>query len=216
MTSAIMGRVFFLVGAMLTTQLFKLGGGTIKPPSNSDDHHLKAPPADDATALLMEPLEQDLVTDLPGLEYDPGFKQYAGYLTIDEGHGRNIFYWYMESKSSPSTDPLVLWTNGGPGCSGLVGMGTEHGPYYISKAGTLSPNPYSWNTVANVLYIEQPSGVGFSYSDTHADYHTGDDKAAHDNYKLIRQFLKRFPERQTNEFYIASESYGGHYMPQCE
>lgn len=70
--------------------------------------------------------------------------------------------------------------------------------------------------MASILYVEQPAGVGFSYFNTSTDYATGDAKAASDNYVLIREFLTRFPERQSNDFYIASESYGGHYMPQCK
>ena len=158
--------------------------------------------------------KRDLVMDLPGLTYDPGFKQFSGYLTVDEHHGRKIHYWYIESQGSPSDDPVVFWTNGGPGCSGLLGFGLEHGPYFYSDSGKLSPNPYSWNVIANMLYVEQPAGVGYSYSDTQSDYSTGDQQAAVDNYILIREFLSRFPERQDNDFYIASESYGGHYMPQ--
>lgn len=167
----------------------------------------------DVSSYTLE-AQGDHIQDLPGLDYDPGFQQFSGYLTVDPDHGRNIFYWYVESQGDPANDPVVLWTNGGPGCSGFVGFGTEHGPYYISANGTLSPNDYSWNKIANVLYIEQPAGVGFSYSDTEADYTTGDGPAARDNYQLIREFMKRFPERQTNPFYISSESYGGHYMPQ--
>jgi carboxypeptidase C (cathepsin A) len=106
--------------------------------------------------------------------------------------------------------------NGGPGCSGLIGFGTEQGPYYISKKGVLSENPYSWNKLANMLYIEQPAGVRFSYSETDEDYNVGDAQAAADNYKLIRKFFERFPERRSNRFFISSESYGGHYMPQCK
>ena len=158
----------------------------------------------------------DHIHDLPGLHYDPGFQQFAGYLTVDPDHGRNIFYWYVESQGNPAEDPVVLWTNGGPGCSGFVGLGTEHGPYYIRQNGTLSANPFSWNKLANVLYIEQPAGVGFSFSNTKHDYRTGDGQAARDNYRILREFIKRFPERQTNPLYISSESYGGHYMPQCK
>lgn len=77
-------------------------------------------------------------------------------------------------------------------------------------------NPYSWNKVANVLYVEQPAGVGFSYSDDESDYVTGDAQAAADNYVLIKQFFERFPERKSNQFYISSESYGGHYIPECK
>jgi carboxypeptidase C (cathepsin A) len=95
-------------------------------------------------------------------------------------------------------------------------MGTEQGPFFIAANGTLAPNPFSWNKAANMLYIEQPAGVGFSYSERVKDYTTGDAKAASDMYLLIREFLTRYPERQSNDFYIASESYGGHYMPQCK
>jgi len=67
-----------------------------------------------------------------------------------------------------------------------------------------------------MLYVEQPAGVGFSYSDDPDDYTTGDAQAASDNYVLIQQFLERFPERKSNDFYITSESYGGHYIPECK
>lgn len=67
-----------------------------------------------------------------------------------------------------------------------------------------------------MLYIEQPAGVGFSFSDNEDDYVTGDKKAADDNYLLIKKFFEKFPERKGNDFYITSESYGGHYIPQCE
>jgi len=97
-----------------------------------------------------------------------------------------------------------------------LGLGTEHGPFFVDKEGKLTPNPHSWNTVASILYVEQPAGVGFSYSETKEDYDTDDAKAASDNYVLIQEFLTRFPERQANDFHIASESYGGHYMPQCK
>jgi len=108
----------------------------------------------------------------------------------------------------------LLINSGGPGCSGLLGWGTEHGPFFISKNGSLHKNPYSWNKLANMLYIEQPAGVGLGYCDRAEDYKTDDAQAAADNYRLILDFLKKFPERQSNPFYIASESYGGHYMPQ--
>jgi carboxypeptidase C (cathepsin A) len=97
----------------------------------------------------------------------------------------------------------------------MLGIGTENGPFDFYSKGRLKPNPFSWNLIANMLYVEQPAFVGYSYSDNASDATTGDRQAASDNYVTIRQFLQRFPERQSNEFYIASESYGGHYMPQC-
>jgi carboxypeptidase C (cathepsin A) len=160
--------------------------------------------------------ELDKITKLPGLHYHPGFDQYAGYFTVNKEHNRNLFYWYVESQGNPATDPVIFWTNGGPGCSGIYAFAVEHGPFYINKNGKLFENPYSWNKRANMLYVESPAGVGYSFSDFKDDYKTGDAETALDNYLLIRQFLDRFPERQSNDFYISSESYGGHYMPQCE
>jgi carboxypeptidase C (cathepsin A) len=59
--------------------------------------------------------QKDLITDLPGLRYDLGFKQFSGYLTVDEDHGRHLFYWYVESQGDPDEDPVVLWSKCGSG-----------------------------------------------------------------------------------------------------
>jgi len=75
-------------------------------------------------------------------------------------------------------------------------------------------NPYSWNLVANVLFVESPSGVGFSYSDTPLDYNTGDVQTANDTYTLILEFLNDFPQYAGNDFWVTGESYGGHYVPE--
>jgi carboxypeptidase C (cathepsin A) len=66
-----------------------------------------------------------------------------------------IFYWYVEAADSPETAPVALWTNGGPGCSGLTGFLTEQGPFHVAVDGTLEKNAYAWNSVANMLFIEQ-------------------------------------------------------------
>ena len=102
----------------------------------------------------------------------------------------------------------MLWTNGGPGCSGLIGFFTEQGPFKPMKDGSLSMNEFAWNKVANMVFIEAPCGVGFSYSEKSEDYKTGDDLTASDNYDLIQGFFKRFPDLVKNDLYITSESYG--------
>lgn len=114
---------------------------------------------------------------------------------------------------NPSTDPIAFWTNGGPGCSGLIGFMTEQGPFRPNADLSLSFNKYAWNQVANMVFIESPAGVGFSYSDSKADYTTGDAQTAIDNYNLIQAFFTRFPEYKNNDLYLTSESYGGHYLP---
>ena len=117
---------------------------------------------------------KDQVLNLPGAEkLDVNFNQFSGYLNINGT--KNNHYWLVESTNNPATDPVAFWTNGGPGCSGLLGFLTEQGPFRTdNKDLTLSANPYSWNTVANMVFIEAPCGVGFSYSDNpDVDYQTG-------------------------------------------
>jgi len=162
----------------------------------------------------------DQIISLPGTEnLNINFNQFSGYVKVSDT--KNLHYWFVESQNNPVNDPIAFWTNGGPGCSGLYGFLTEMGPFSsINSDLTLSSNPYSWNRIANMVFIEQPCGVGFSYSDQESpysndgDYVTNDDQAAKDNYALINAFFDKFPQYRANDLYIASESYGGHYMPQ--
>ncbi|KAE9584727.1 putative carboxypeptidase D [Lupinus albus] len=104
-----------------------------------------------------------------------------------------------------------------PGCSSLAyGAMEELGPFRVNSDGkTLNKNRYSWNNAANVLFLESPAGVGFSYSNKSSDYDTsGDRKTSTDNYIFLVNWLERFPEYKKRDFYIAGESYAGHYVPQ--
>jgi carboxypeptidase C (cathepsin A) len=154
--------------------------------------------------------QTDLVTNLPGLNQD--IVQFSGYLNISTTK-KKIHYWFVQSESDPANDPVVFWTNGGPGCSGLLGLLTEQGPFKPDATGNLIPNKWRWNRVANMVFVEQPVGVGYSYSSDSNDYHIGDDQAAKDNLQLVLSFFKKFPEYKSNPLFITSESYGGHYMP---
>ena len=156
----------------------------------------------------------DLITSLPGLQSTLPFKQYSGYATVDAANGRNLFYWFVESQSSPSDDPLVLWLNGGPGCSSLGGLTSENGPFQPTRNGSLDMNEFSWNKAANVIYLESPSGVGFSYSNTKSDYdNPGDASTAKDVVTFLVEFLKAYDQFKGRDFFISGESYGGHYVP---
>ncbi|MCL4127004.1 UNVERIFIED_CONTAM: hypothetical protein GTU68_036394, partial [Idotea baltica] len=155
---------------------------------------------------------EDLIESLPGATFEFNFTQYSGYLEATEG--RFLHYWLTESQNDPANDPVLLWLNGGPGCSSLLGFLTELGPFYIDQDGTgeLHPNPYSWNTFANVLFLESPACVGFSY-DINDDCKSGDNDTSIQNYLALQDFFTKFPEYITNEFYISGESYAGIYIP---
>merc|ERR1712198_709951 len=147
---------------------------------------------------------KNLILNLPGLTEKAPFRSFSGYL--QSTGTRHLFYWFVESQNDPKNDPLVLWFNGGPGCSSMEGMLHEHGPYQIQPDGeTIKLNPYSWNKVANVLYIEAPAGVGYSFS-MDEDYTTGDHETATANYAAVKDFFRQFPEFAKHEFYISGES----------
>lgn len=108
---------------------------------------------------------------------------------------------------------------GGPGCSGLTGFFTEMGPFRTRESDEnklyLIKNPFSWNLNANIVFLEQPVGVGFSYRGDPDDHEIFNDlSASKDHLEIIVKFFEKFPERKTNDLYFASESYGGHYTPQ--
>ncbi|KAJ1400260.1 Serine carboxypeptidase, serine active site [Sesbania bispinosa] len=160
--------------------------------------------------------EKDRIEKLPGQPH-VRFSQYGGYVTVDKLAGSAFYYYFVEAQHSKETKPLLLWLNGGPGCSSLAyGAMQELGPFRVNSDGkTLYRNRYSWNNVANVLFLESPVGVGFSYSNRSSDYNVnGDKKTAADNYLFLLNWLERFPEYKNRDFYISGESYAGHYVPQ--
>ncbi|KAJ0086314.1 hypothetical protein Patl1_08141 [Pistacia atlantica] len=158
---------------------------------------------------------EDLVVGLPG-QTKVEFKQFAGYVDVDVKHGRSLFYYFVEAQVDPQKKPLTLWLNGGPGCSSIGGGAfTELGPFYPRGDGRgLRRNPMSWNKASNLLFVESPAGVGWSYSNTTADYTCGDDSTAKDMRTFFLNWYKKFPEYKSRELFLTGESYAGHYIPQ--
>ncbi|EGX90167.1 carboxypeptidase S1, putative [Cordyceps militaris CM01] len=143
-------------------------------------------------------------------ETTPGVNQYSGYQTV--GDNQNMWWWFFEARSNAKTAPLALWLNGGPGCSSMLGLFQENGPCTFNDGGSQPKlNPYSWNTFANMLYVDQPIGAGFSYGDVNAVDSTP--HAAPAVWAMLQAFLTRFPEYRSRDFGLFSESYGGHYGP---
>ena len=135
-------------------------------------------------------------------------KQYSGYLDDDEDD-KHLFYWFFESRNDPENDPVVLWLNGGPGCSSLTGLFMELGPSSINKKVELVHNPSSWNSNASVIFLDQPVNVGYSYSGSSVSNTVA---AGKDVYALLTLFFKQFPEYAKQPFHISGESYAGHYV----
>eukprot|EP00039_Didymoeca_costata_P020990 m.343051 g.343051 ORF g.343051 m.343051 type:complete len:467 (+) comp22257_c0_seq1:52-1452(+) len=154
----------------------------------------------------------DEVMSLPGWEGPLPSKHYSGYLDTAQGH--HMHYWLVESEGSPDTDPLVLWVQGGPGGSSLLGMFTEMGPFSAIPGvnTTLIRNPGSWASFANLLFWESPCGVGFSYCDGGCPS-WNDTTTAEENAQFLCSFYEKYPQYVGRELYLTGESYAGVYIP---
>ncbi|KAF5939514.1 hypothetical protein HYC85_023773 [Camellia sinensis] len=146
-------------------------------------------------ALLEQ--EADRVTKLPG-QPPVTFRQYSGYVTVNKTHGRAMFYWFFEATYKPENKPVLLWLNGGPGCSSIgYGAAEELGPFFPQNdTRTLKFNNRTWNK-GLYLHIQNFKNV-----------------KAKDSYIFLVNWFRRFPQFKSHEFYISGESYAGHYVPQ--
>jgi len=123
----------------------------------------------------------------------------------------SMFFWLFESRNKPSEDPLLIWLNGGPGCSSEIAIFVENGPFRINaEENTLKINPYSWNNIANVLYVDNPLGAGYS---TGNYAYKNQEEISSDFYIFLQEFLGAFPQYKGRDFYLAGEGYAGHYIP---
>ncbi|MFS7985120.1 putative carboxypeptidase D [Helianthus anomalus] len=137
----------------------------------------------DSDPITQQQLDQ--VSSLPGQSFNVDFAHYVGYVTVNEESGRALFYWLTQSTEDPASKPIVLWLNGGPGCSSIAfGMAEEVGPFRVNKDGkSVYLNPYSWNTAEDAL-------------------------------QFLLNWLERFPKYKGRDFYLTGESYAGHFVPQ--
>ncbi|GLT39936.1 hypothetical protein SLA2020_141010 [Shorea laevis] len=156
----------------------------------------------------------DKILQLPGQPH-VGFQQFSGYVTVDDEKDKSLFYYFVEAEQDPASKPLVLWLNGGPGCSSLgVGAFSENGPFRPNGK-VLVRNEYGWNREANMLYLETPIGVGFSFSTHSSSYVAVDDETtARDNLVFLQRWYDKFPGYRNRDLFITGESYAGHYIPQ--
>jgi serine carboxypeptidase-like clade 1 len=179
-----------------------------------------------ATSLIhihAAPLE-DLIEHLPDYGRPPT-TQFSGFLDATAGcdtsvNGKycKLHYWLnLASTDDPLKSPVVLWLNGGPGSSSILGLLQENGPLLMNATGGLMENPWAWTKLANLLVLEAPIGVGYSYCEAQTQgkvcQNTDRFTASASRAALQDFFAKKFPELSKNEFFITGESYAGVYIP---
>ena len=157
--------------------------------------------------------DADKVTTLDQMP-DLSFGLYSGYVAIPNTK-KKLHYMAALSQGNPLTDPIVIWFNGGPGCSSMLGFSQENGPY-VNEDGTpgFIKNDYAWNLEANMMYLENPAGVGYSVCGDPEECKFDDKNSADDNLQAVLALLAEFKEIQNNDLYLAGESYAGIYIPQ--
>ncbi|XP_068655183.1 serine carboxypeptidase-like 18 isoform X2 [Aristolochia californica] len=163
-------------------------------------------------------LSPTIVKYLPGFQGPLPFNLETGYVGVGDLDEFQLFYYFIESESNPKEDPLLVWLTGGPGCSALSGLLFEIGPLnvkrerYDGSLPSLTLNPNSWTKVANIIFLDQPVGTGFSYAILR-DYNMGDTKSAKLTHQFIRKWLNDHPMFLSNPLYVSGDSYAGKIIP---
>ncbi|KAK5995274.1 Carboxypeptidase Y-like protein [Cladobotryum mycophilum] len=142
-----------------------------------------------------------------------GESQWTGTIDVTDTH--RLFFWFFDSRHDPENDPIIIWLNGGPGGSSMIGLFTEMGPCWLEPTSNATiPNEFSWNNNASLLFIDQPAGVGFSSLAGGAPIPSVDTDGQQDFQMFLNIFFSKvFPERAHLPIHLAAESYGGHYGP---
>ncbi|EEC19540.1 serine carboxypeptidase, putative, partial [Ixodes scapularis] len=136
---------------------------------------------------------------------------YAGFLTVQPDMGSNMFFWFFPAKESSETAPVILWLSGGPGSSSMYGLFTEHGPFFVDDDGNPKLRELTWTRSFSVLYVDNPVGTGYSFTEKDQGYANNQTDVGRDMLEALQQFFTLFQELADNEFYVCGDSFGGKF-----
>lgn len=140
-------------------------------------------------------------------------KSYAGYFTVNKAYDSNQFFWYFPAMIPDNKNaPVIVWLQGGPGATSLYGLFTENGPLRVRHE-KFERRKYNWALSHHIIYIDNPVGTGFSFTNDTRGYCTDETQVGAQLYSTLIQFFQLFPELQSNKFFVTGESYGGKYVP---
>lgn len=153
------------------------------------------------------------LSEVKGIDSSLRYHSHAGFFTVNEALNSNMYFWFFPAQNGDTKAPLLLWLQGGPGGSSLFGLFNENGPLMVDKSGNVQPRPVNWNEEYSIMYIDNPVGTGFSFTDSDEGYSTNEDQVADNLYECLQQFFLVFSDYQNNDFYVTGESYAGKYIP---
>ncbi|KAK1584817.1 serine carboxypeptidase [Colletotrichum navitas] len=165
-----------------------------------------------APAVAAQSAADYFVHELPGAPKEPFIKMHAGHVEVTPDHNGNMFFWHFQNQHIANKQRTVIWLNGGPGCSSEDGALMEIGPYRVKDPDHLEYNNGSWNEFANLLFVDNPVGTGFSFVDTNSYLHELTEMA--DQFvQFLEKWFAMFPEYEHDDLYISGESYAGQHIP---
>lgn len=187
----------------------------------SDSPRLKSYPDENtegAAFQAKEDFKKQLLGDSP-TDNDVellGYKGKAGMIPVSST-GSSMFYWEIDAKGANIEGdqlPLILWLQGGPGCSSQGGNWFEFGPYYADEQGNPQLRNVTWAENFHLLFIDNPIGAGYSFAASEDEMVTTETEMATNLYNMLQSLATQYPHWfQKRQFYIFGESYGGHYVP---
>lgn len=156
----------------------------------------------------------DKARELSAITFDGAnfVHSYSGYFTVNKTANSNMFFWYFEAANNTDKAPVILWLQGGPGASSLFGLFTENGPFYVDTDMKLIAREFSWHNDHHLIYLDNPVGTGFSFSDE-AGYARNEVDVGINLHEALQQFFTMFPNLRSHPFFVTGESYGGKYVP---
>jgi carboxypeptidase D len=116
---------------------------------------------------------------------------------VDEEHHGSLFFWLFQNRHIANKQRTIIWLNGGPGCSSEDGALMEVGPYRVVDD-HLVYNEGSWDEFANLVFVDNPVGTGFSVVDTNSYVHDLQEMADH-FVNFLQAFFELFPEYESDD-----------------
>ncbi|KAF8314741.1 alpha/beta-hydrolase [Clavulina sp. PMI_390] len=150
----------------------------------------------------------------------PPLHVYAGHISSDPKAKTSpatditaqLFFVLTKARRTADKERLIIWFNGGPGCSSFDGLMMEVGPWRFEGKDNLKQKEGGWEEYAHVLYLDQPPGTGFSYTSTGSYLHELSEAADY-VVEFLRNWYEVFPEFKNMDTYLTGESYAGQYIP---
>ncbi|KAJ3396164.1 Cell death protease [Lobulomyces angularis] len=154
------------------------------------------------------------IKSLPGLSQEDFdlLIMHSGHINVEESRNANVFFWLVQHHHKLNKSHIVIWLNGGPGCSSMDGMFLESGAFRLLDNGNLALNNYSWYYDADLLFVDQPVNTGFSYSNA-GGTPKSQPELVKDFILFLELFFQIFPQLKRSEIIIAGESFAGTYIP---